>query len=64
MATPLSLNDLAETMRKQQENPKAAAPSRTVWDAEKCAFVHLAPNEEVKPGQTSMNTLAKEPYFA
>lgn len=63
MSKPLSLDELANEMRNNQNNPTSNASARTVWDPNNCCFRHLAPGEEPSATQTPLNTLTKVPYF-
>lgn len=63
MSKPLSLDEIASEMRKQQANPTSQSSSRTVWDSDKGVFVQLSDGEKPTASQNTLNTLAKEPYF-
>ena len=63
MPQSVSLDDLANAMRNEQENPGSGNSSQMVWDAERGMFVKLNSNERPTSTQTPMNVLSKEPYF-
>lgn len=66
MSRPLSLDEVANTMRDIQANPKSnTIGAQTYWDSKEGVFKQKSPGEQLGEGDLSINGgTAKDPYFA